>query len=186
MKRLITILPAIGLLIALAAAPAQAAAPPGSYFNGFEKNTNGWFDGTTIGNGTLTRQRSGYSNGGLYASGIASAAGHWHARVTGDSCDLTPATNCYGPFTRWGGYSATFPDAGYRTQLDIYLDVNWAATHLDYRFDWSSSINDNTGAFLQDYVFNAGTNPAAPPGFFINASTNATRSGACRMISKAI
>jgi hypothetical protein len=177
MKRLITILPVIGLLMALAA-PAQAAAPNDPFFNGFEKNTNGWLDGATIGNGALTRQLSGYSNGGQYADGIASAAGDWHARVTGDRCDRTTATNCYGPLTRWGGYSSTFPDGGYQTQLDIYLDVTWAATHQDYRFDWDSSINDSSGNFLQDYVFNAGTSPSGPAGFFVNASTNATRSGA--------
>jgi hypothetical protein len=62
--------------------------------------------------------------------------------------------------------------------VDIYLDVAWAATHLDYRFDWDSSINDNMGSFLRDFVFNAGTQLAGAPGFYVNASTNATRSGA--------
>jgi hypothetical protein len=146
----------LGLLAAFLTPHARAAAPPAPYFNGFEKNITGWFDTTSGGNGTITRQPSGYSNGGGYADKIASASGNWHARLTGDPCDHTPATNCYGPFTRWGGYSSTFPSGGYLTQVDIYLDVAWSTTHLDYRFDWDSSINDNTGAFLQDYVFNAG------------------------------
>src|SRR5439155_12325952 len=131
-------------------------------------------------------------NSGGYADGIASAAGNWHARLTGEPpCTNTPAEGCFGPFTRWGGYSSTFPSGGYLTQVDIYLDVNWAATHLDYRFDWSSAINSNqsTGiclnsgnpppCHLRDFVFNAGTSPTGmPPGFFVNSSTNATRSGA--------
>jgi len=168
----------LGLLAAFLAPHARAAAPPAPFFNGFEKNTAGWFDITSGGDGTITRQPSGYSNGGGYADKIASASGNWHARLTGDPCDHTPATNCFGPFTRWGGYSSTFPSGGYLTQVDIYLDVTWSTTHPDYRFDWDSSINDNTGMFLQDYVFNAGTNPAAGGGFFVNASTNATRSAA--------
>ena len=176
--------PALSIVVVfaaiLAAAPttqALAAAPPGPFFQGFEKNTTGWFDISNGGDGTITRRPSGYSNSGGYADGIASAGGKWHARLTGDSCDRTPATNCFGPFTRWGGYSSTFPTGGYLTQADIYLDVSWALTHSDWRFDWDSSINDNTGSFLQDYVFNAGTGPFGD-GFYVNASTNATRSGA--------
>jgi hypothetical protein len=66
-----------------------------------------WFDMTNGGDGTITRQPSGYINGG-YASGIASAAGQWHARLSGDQpCIMSVATPCYGPFTRWGGYGQT-------------------------------------------------------------------------------
>ena len=184
MKRLITILPAIGLLMALAAAPAQAAAPPGPYFNGFEKNTNGWFDGTTTGDGTITREPSGYTNGvGGYANGIASASGRYHARLgvttNPGSClsgsSPLPQPIFYGPYTNWGGYSSTFPTGGYRTDLDIYLDVPWAETHSDRRFDWSSAINDPNGNFRRDFVFNAGTDPL---GFVISTGNNANRCGA--------
>jgi hypothetical protein len=50
-----------GLLlpVALMTLAAQAAAPPGPYFNGFEKNTDGWFDLSSGHYGTLTRQPSG-------------------------------------------------------------------------------------------------------------------------------
>src|SRR5437762_1160245 len=92
----------------------QANAPPGSFFNGFEKNTNGWFDSTNGGAGTITRRPSGYSNGGGYADGIASASGKWHARLTGEPpCTQSQSESCSGPFTRWGGYSSTFPPGGY-------------------------------------------------------------------------
>jgi hypothetical protein len=179
MKRLIKLLPVVAVLMALTwPPPARAAAPPGPFFQGFETNTAGWFDTTDGGNGTITRRPSGYSNVGGYADGISSAAGKWHARVTGDPCDRTPTTNCTAPFTRWGGYSSTFPAGGYLTQLDIYLDVGWSVGRSDFRFDWDSSINHNDGSFLRDFVFNAGTNPDGSGGFFVNASTNATRSGA--------
>jgi hypothetical protein len=157
------------------AATVGAAAPPGPYFNGFENNTAGWFDG---GDRNLVRRPSGWvpTSGSGYANGVPSAAGHWHARLE----DTTGCTlNCDGPFTRWGGYSATFPSGGYLTQLDIYLDTAWAATNhsviKDYRVDWISSINDNTGNFKRDFVFNIGTTPT---GFIIQSSTNSTRSGA--------
>jgi hypothetical protein len=57
-----------GLLlpVALMTLAAQAAAPPGPYSNGFEKNTDGWFDMASGHYGTLTRQPSGYSNSGGY------------------------------------------------------------------------------------------------------------------------
>jgi hypothetical protein len=71
-----------------------------------------------------------------------------------------------------------FPFAGYTTQVDIYLDVAWAATYPDVRFDWDSAIQDTAANFLSDFVFNAGTTPVAypgGPGFVIGASPNAFR-----------
>jgi hypothetical protein len=181
MKRLARFLPVMVLFLVQMGSPARADVPPGPFFNGFERNTNGWFDSTNGGDGTITRRPSGYSNGGGYADGINSAAGNWHARLTGGPpCVQSQSGLCFGPFTRWGGYSSMFPSGGYLTQLDIYLDVSWAATHNDYRFDWISAINDNTGNFKRDWPFNAGTElPGdAVPGFWVNASTNSTRSGA--------
>jgi hypothetical protein len=180
-KKQISIALVLFISLGLLALVVLADAPPGPYFNGFETDTSSWFDMTNGGFGTITRQQSGYTNGG-YATGVASAMGQWHARVTGDQpCIKSVATPCSGPFTRWGGYGDTFPAGGYRTQLDIYLDVFWAASNPDTRFDFSSSINNSAGGFLRDFVFNAGTNRTTDPGpagFFINASTNATRSGA--------
>jgi hypothetical protein len=81
----------------------------------------------------------------------------------------------YGPYTNWGGYSAIFPTGGYTTRLDIYLDVPWAQTHGDKRFDWSSAISDTSGHFRRDFVFNVGTDPL---GFVVSGGNNATRCGA--------
>jgi hypothetical protein len=36
-----------------------------------------------------------------------------------------------------------FPAGGYFTQVDVYLDVAWAAVRPDVRFDWHSAIQDN-------------------------------------------
>ena len=174
-RRLLT---SFGLALAgaLLVATAWADAPPGPFFQGFETDTAGWFDASNGGSGVIMRQPSGYAIAGGYASGIASSTAAYHARVSGVPCTV-PAP-CVGPNTRWGGYSDSFPIGGYRTEIDIYLDVGWAASHLDARFDFSSAINDTAGTHRRDLVFNAGTNRVVDPGpagFFVNASTNAFR-----------
>jgi hypothetical protein len=170
---LATVLSLTGLLIGFV--PVLADAPPGPYFNGFESDTSSWFDSSNGGYGTITRNEDDDPSAG-YASGIDSATGDWHARVSSTAC-IVPAP-CLGPFTRWGGYNQTFPVGGYRTYLSIYLDAEWADDNPDARFDFLSSINDAAGAFLRDFVFNAGTAravPADPAGWYINASTNSYR-----------
>jgi hypothetical protein len=159
---------AIALVIALPAV-VSADAPPGPYFNGFETNTAGWFN---FSGGTISREPSGYNTTppGGYADGIASASGTSHARL---GKDPSPDICAYrGPFTNWGGYSSIFPTGGYTTRVDVYLDVAWAATHFDQRFDWSSAVNNTSGSHRRDFVFNAGTEPT---GFVISGSNNGSR-----------
>jgi hypothetical protein len=159
----------------LAVAWAVADAPPGPYFNGFEKNTAGWFN---LG-GTITRVPSGSSS--TYANGVNAATGSYYARLGIDpspsSCTYGGGTALiyYGPYTNWGGYSAIFPPGGYSTGVDIYLDVPYALSHLDTRFDWSSAINDASGNFRRDFVFNVGTDSF---GFVMTGGNNSTRCGA--------
>ena len=92
-------------------------------------------------------------------------------------------SDCSGPYTFWGGSTgtSTFPTGGWTTKVAIYLDAGWATTHPDVRFDWDVASSDNTGGFLRDFVFNAGTTPSdytGTPGFVVGASTNAFREGA--------
>jgi hypothetical protein len=166
---------AIALVVALPAV-VSADAPPGPYFNGFETNTAGW---SPFSGGTITRRPDFYSPGvGAYASGVDSAEGGYHARLGIDPMPHTcpsgggPQPVYRGPVTDWGGYSAIFPTGGYRTGVDIYLDVQWAQTHFDRRFDWSSAINRTNGMHLRDFMFNAGTDPL---GFVISAGFNGDR-----------
>lgn len=150
-----------------------SAATPSPFFNGFEVDTSGWFDEPPS---TIHREPSGYTDHGGYANNVSSATGDFHARLGVLDC----STDCPGPFTKWGGYSDTFPPGGYATKLAIYLDVGWAAQHPDARFDWDVASNDNEGKHLRDLVFNVGTGPKedqGKPGFVVNASTNATRKG---------
>jgi hypothetical protein len=177
MKSVWKLIVVAGLVLASTASSALADPPPGPYFNGFETNTAGWFN---FSGGTIHREPTGYIGSG-YASGISSASGGYHARLGIDPSPGTcpsgggPQPWYAGPYTNWGGYSSIFPTGGYTTRVDIYLDVSWAQTHLDKRFDWSSAISSATGGHLRDFVFNAATNPF---GFVISGSTNATRCGA--------
>jgi len=167
---------AVLVMATLAVAWAAADAPPGPYFNGFETDTAGWFN---FSGATITRVLSGSTS--TYANGVAPASGNYYARLgkdqSPDSCTFGGGTApiFYGPFTRWGGYSSIFPPGGYQTGVDIYLDVPYAITHPDTRFDWSSAINDPGGNFRRDFVFNVGTDAL---GFVMTGGNNATRCGA--------
>jgi hypothetical protein len=175
MIKLRTLLIAVAVLFAFPVLVASADAPPGPFFNGFETDTAGWFnDG-----GTITRVPSGSASS--YANGVSAATGGFYARLGKDpspgSCTFGGGTALIyiGPFTRWGGYSSTFPMGGYSTGVDIYLDVPYALMHPDTRFDWDSAISDTSGNFRRDFVFNVGTDAL---GFVINAGNNSTRCGA--------
>ncbi|MDB5822038.1 MAG: secreted agglutinin [Herminiimonas sp.] len=160
----------VAVTISMLIANSTHAAP--LYFNGFETNIAGWdafggsFNATRVSSGT---------------NGITSADGSFHAQSSGGT------TGASGSATNFGGYNfgaGAAPTAfqEYTTSLDIYLNVagGWAN---DTRFDYSSAINNSAGAFLRDFVFNAGFyNDATGPGtgnrFVISASNNAGRSGA--------
>lgn len=165
-------------LVATLALATPALASGHFWFQGFETDTDGWLD---FGPGTIHREMSGYTNAGGYADGIPSAAGDWHARLRntqsgGCAPPFSSATNCIGPFSGWGKATTTnptFPAGGYVTEVDVFLDADWADTHSDWRFDFSSAINNSSGNHLRDYVFNAGTTAAGD--WIVGSSTNAFR-----------
>ncbi len=135
-----------------------------AFFQGFETDTAGWFGAVRVSTGTHL---------------VPSKAGTFHAEDGG------------GAFTRWGGYSQTFPTGGYTTSIDIYLDIlapYGSVTSLtpyqnDTRFDWTSAISTPNCAHRRDFVFNAAfytdsDTTGTGPRFVISASNNAGRSGA--------
>ena len=153
-----------------------------AFFQGFEVDTSDWVD---FAPGTVHREASGYVGAHTYADGIPSAQGGFHGRLRhSDSGGCIPpfssATDCVGPFTRWGKAASanpTFPVAGYVTSVDVYLDTAWAVGKPDRRFDFSSAINRSSdGSHLSDFAFNAGTDPGGTGTFIIGSSTNAFRS----------
>lgn len=70
-----TLLLSVAALLGLMLVPSFASA---DYSQGFETDTSGW---NNFGPGTIHREASGYTNGGGYADGIASASGGFHARL---------------------------------------------------------------------------------------------------------
>jgi len=108
-----------------------------------------WFDW----DGTITRVPSG-------TNGISSSEGDFHAEITG------------GAYTWWGGRRSTFPEFGYDTRVDIYLDMS-LADGSDKRFDFSSAIYKPDETHRRDFIFNLGTDPNSPESWLISASNNA-------------
>jgi hypothetical protein len=195
---------AIAVIVIALLLPQTAGAVAPTFVQGFETDTAGW---SPIVGDTITRQPSGYTNSGGYASGITSAAGAFHARLGRGECDtitggIGDAVQCAGAFTRWGGSNSVW-QGGYTTQVDVYLDVPYAVANSDSTsgnigcltasnpstdpacrgtwFSFASAINDNTGTFLRDFAFVAATvlPGAAFPctGWTVVASTNTTRIG---------
>jgi hypothetical protein len=162
LRRLISLLSASALIAAFAVATlpaaASAAAPPAPYFNGFE-NAGDAIIGVTADNQAMfdvTRDNTG-----------SSAAGSWHAQAAHN--DYTTGT--LSQFTRFGGYSSTFPVGGYKTSIDVYLDMSQATGTNDLRFDWSSAVNTPSGDHRRDFIFSVGTSTAGA--FVMSASNNA-------------
>lgn len=122
----------------------------GTYINGFESDEDGWFDFVE---GVIERTAS-------ETSGIPSSEGNWHAVIDGSV------------FSRWGRYENTFPELGYVTEIDIYIDMA-EADGTDKRFDWSSAINRPAGVHRRDFIFNLGTKDGVPDEWFVGASNNA-------------
>ena len=140
------------------------------FFNGFETDTSGWnvYGGTN----DATRVPSG-------TNGITAATGSFYGVAAGPyTIEIAPKDGSAA--TDWGNPpQATFGN-GFTSKLDIYLKFG---TTNDTRFDWDTAINDSSGGFLQDNVFNAGfynNTDATGSGdrFVISASNNAGRSGA--------
>ncbi|CAE6715748.1 hypothetical protein [Candidatus Nitrotoga fabula] len=138
---------------------AYSADPPPAFIQGFETDTSGWFprDDANVGRVPSGDQSLSYNSGttSQYGDGPVNAAtGSYFGRVTSAvSASGDPATGscilesvpggdallCTGPFTYFGikpspadPYPAhPFPPGGYTTQVDIYLDQNYAGRHQD-------------------------------------------------------
>ncbi len=136
-------------LIAVMITIAPVAAVP-QFLQGFETDTAGWFDN----GGTTTRVASG-------TSGIPSSSGAYHGVISGPV------------FTRWGGYESVFPQYGFTTSIDVYLDMALADGVVDKRFDFSSAISAPDGNHRRDFIFHLGTNPSVANQWLASASNNA-------------
>ena len=116
------------------------------------------------------------SNGALYSTGFETDISDWNAfgppynatRVPSGTNGITSASGSYhavsspngAPFSRWGGYNygaGSVPTVfqEYVTSVDIFLDVEGGFAN-NTRFDFDSAINNSSGSYLRDFIFNAG------------------------------
>lgn len=150
-RRLQIIVSAIAVTgLMITALNALAAAPPAPFFNGFENASDVDAGNNMTG---VTRVASG-------TNGVVSAGGGFHAEAAVNS----------GAYTRYGGYSSVFPDGGFTTSIDIYLDTADSPTGADLRLDWSSAISTTTNGHRRDFIFSIGTNGSG--GFVMSTSNN--------------
>lgn len=152
-----SILLSLGIVLALVPA-AGAYAPPEPFFNGLEDDQAGLDADEQF--MTVTRAPSG-------TGGVASAAGDFHA--------VAAPTDFGAPdgyvFSRLGGYGTDFPNGGFTTSVDVYLDPSMSPPEQDLRLDWSVAINKPDGNHQRDFIFHIGTD--GDGGFVASASNNA-------------
>lgn len=120
--------------------------PPATSYNGI------W---TALGTGaTVTQVPSG-------TDGIASSEGDNHAVIK---------TSAY---TDWDGRKSEFPEGGYDTRVDVYVDMSLATGQLlTKRMAFSSAINDTSGDHRRDFVFHLGTRPLSAGKWLVSASNS--------------
>ena len=144
---------------------ALAAAPPAPYSNGFESVGDAAIDPGYVSADPMfdvTRVPSP-------TDGVTASSGSYFAEAASNDYD----TGALSQFTRFGGYSSTFPAGGYTTSIDVYLDMSQATGSNDLRFDWSSAISNPSGTHRRDFIFSVGTDPTTAGQFIMSASNNA-------------
>jgi len=145
---------AIPIVVALFVLAGWAGPAFAQFFQGFEQNTSNWFETPTtipyVNRVSSPDQSTSYNPPGTTSvygvSPIPAASGSWLGRVksaiSNGTCTIDttgaigPSLLCSGPYTDFGltpafHVAGEFPTAGYTIQLDIYLDVNYAAQHPD-------------------------------------------------------
>lgn len=126
------------------------------YSQGFESNTDGWFDGSNGWFGSITRVASGTG-----PSGAASASGSFHAVLEQGTTVET------GPFTGFNGFSSIWP-GGFTASIDIFLDTAWSAGE---GFDYSVAASRKNGDHLRDFIFHV-TQDTSTGDLLVGASNN--------------
>ena len=184
----------IGVMGVSTSVAGAAPKSPANYKNKLSSSTHGWCtaaqgcDGQYNEYGTIDIVKPSYSNSGGYGAYAAAPTGQRkYARVSGapgegydNSADTTEsitgcspagAENCSGPYTVYGsGTDSVFPTAGFTSSIKIYIDTVWGNANQGQVVDWDTSLNTNTGSFLEDNMFNLCSGSG---GWFVSESQNA-------------
>jgi len=153
------------MAVLLACAPVMASL---EYSEGFEgpwtPDGNGW---NNFNGGDVVRVGTG-------SNGVTSSEGSFHAEITNLSVQNDwfgdPHLGTLSPFTRLGGYSSDF-GGGFTVSQDIYL--NPAAWIDGDGFDFSTSIRNQSGDPLRDFIWHVGV---VGSDLLVSASNNSDRS----------
>ncbi|WP_084076807.1 S-layer homology domain-containing protein [Demequina sp. NBRC 110057] len=139
------------LNMTVTARPATAIDEVTAYVQDFESGTDG-----------LSSVSQRWSESSL----LASAGCHFAtAPETGDDADAMVSTY-------YGGKSTLFPEDGYTTSADFYLDAEAA----EGQFTWSHAVNGTDGKHQRDFVFVVGADGAGT--WTIGAGNNVGGKGA--------
>lgn len=103
------------------------------FFQGFERDKNGWVEGTVF--GAISLVTSG--TGGINSFG-GNAFAFFNAAITG------PYSSFDGIQSEWTG--------PWTAEIAVYLDPQWQAGE---GFDYTVSASTTSGTFLRDFVFHA-------------------------------
>lgn len=101
-----------------------------NWHQGFEHNSAGWYDASTAGPlGWCGEIKTVSSRGRKGGEAPAPSAGRGYATVQMGGCNEfwpVPFGAPYAPGPEQALYSGAWPDSGYVTELDIYLDPEWS------------------------------------------------------------
>jgi hypothetical protein len=168
-----------------------------NYKNRLNSNTRGWCtiaegcNGQYNSYGTIDIVKPSFSNNGSYGVGASAPGQPRFARLSGapgngfpgspvpnpptiegtDGCTPPGSEYCSGPYVLYGlGTDSVFPANGFTSSIEVYIDPAWATSHPGQVFDWDVSLNDTTGNFLVDEVFNFCSEAG---GWYVSTSQNA-------------
>lgn len=155
LRKIHCLAPAVAAVCAAAflglAGSAGAYTPSGVTSTGFETGTAGWFDT----DGTISRLASGtgITTGGYAAPSVPAVDGSFYAGLDRGTCTTDtdnpagPAIRCSGPYTDWGNSNGNKWNGPYTTQVDIYLDADYARANPD-TFNYNDLQDPNFGGNL--------------------------------------
>lgn len=133
------------------------------YVQGFEVDALGWLDyNNGDWYGLVNRVPSGFA-------GISPSVGNFYAIFKGYQSPTD--TNKSGPFTRFDGYSDTWPGT-WTAEIDIYLDPSWSASQ---GFDYAVAANGTNNLHRRDFIFHVNKD-ASTGNLLVGASNNSSNS----------